>query len=384
LLSIDDYHQVAKKKLPKMVYDYYRSGADDEITLNENENAYRRIKLKPSVFVDVSIHETDENSCKTHVLHGKSEISFPVIIAPTAMQRMATDLGEKATARAAVRANTIMILSTLATTKLEDVAIEHKKALTEHPGSISQLWYQLYILKDREFTKNLVQRAEQSGYKAIVVTVDAPRLGNREADRRNTFRLPENMQMENLLDPLKEVKNTDTKVSALNDYFVRQVDASLTWKDITWLRSITKLPIIVKGIIKKEDALLAIRANVDGIVVSNHGARQLDTTISTIESLPEIVQAVRSIDKNIEIYIDGGIRRGTDVLKALAFGANAVFVGRPIIWGLTVNGEEGVLNVLNILKKEFKLAMMLCGCPTLDDVNESILAINNKHTISKL
>ncbi|CAF2333212.1 unnamed protein product [Rotaria sp. Silwood2] len=372
LLNIEDYHQVAKEKLSKMAYDYYRSGADDELTLKDNIDAYRRIKLRPRVFVDVSHHDINPNSCSVTLLNGQTTCSLPILIAPTAMHRLADDRGELSTARAAVRANTVMILSSLSTTRIEDVAHEHQQALKEHPTSTSQLWFQLYILKDREFTKRLVHRAEKAGFRALVVTVDACHFGNREADHRNGFRLPENMQLENLYDgDLKHAQGDH--VSALSDFIARNLDATLTWSDIKWLREISRLPIIVKGIMTREDAQLAVQADVDGIVVSNHGARQVDTTLSTIEVLPEIVTAVREIrtKKKIDIYIDGGIRRGTDVLKAIALGADAVLIGRPVLWGLAAGGCQGVVDIFEILKREFKLAVMLCGCTSLPNNGKS-------------
>ncbi|CAF0843223.1 unnamed protein product [Rotaria sordida] len=372
LLNIEDYHQAAKEKLSKMTYDYYRSGADDELTLQDNINAYRRIKLRPRVFVDVSHHGTNSDTCSVTLLNGQTTCSLPILIAPTAMHRLADDRGELSTARAAVRANTVMILSSLSTTRLEDVAHEHQQALKEYPTSKSQLWFQLYIVKDREFTKRLVHRAEKAGFRALVLTVDACRFGNREADHRNGFRLPENMQLENLYDgDLKHAQSDH--VSALNDFIARNLDASLTWSDIKWLRQITRLPIIVKGIMTSEDAQLAVQADVDGIIVSNHGARQVDTTLSTIEALPEVVAIVRGMQtkKKIDIYIDGGVRRGTDVLKAIALGADAVLIGRPVLWGLAVGGCQGVVDVFEVLKREFKLAVMLCGCASLPNNGKS-------------
>ncbi|CAF0759829.1 unnamed protein product [Rotaria sordida] len=372
LLNIEDYHQAAKEKLSKMTYDYYRSGADDELTLQDNINAYRRIKLRPRVFVDVSHHGTNSDTCSVTLLNGQTTCSLPILIAPTAMHRLADDRGELSTARAAVRANTVMILSSLSTTRLEDVAHEHQQALKECPTSKSQLWFQLYIVKDREFTKRLVHRAEKAGFRALVLTVDACRFGNREADHRNGFRLPENMQLENLYDgDLKHAQSDH--VSALNDFIARNLDASLTWSDIKWLRQITRLPIIVKGIMTSEDAQLAVQADVDGIIVSNHGARQVDTTLSTIEALPEVVAIVRGMQtkKKIDIYIDGGVRRGTDVLKAIALGADAVLIGRPVLWGLAVGGCQGVVDVFEVLKREFKLAVMLCGCASLPNNGKS-------------
>ncbi len=382
MLNIEDFHQVAKGKLTKMAYDYYRSGADDELTLQENINAYRRVKLRPRMFVDVSHHGVDSNSLGVTLLNGQTKCSFPVLIAPTAMHRMADDQGERSTARAAVQANTVMILSTLSTTRIEDVAEEHRQALKEFPSSTSQLWFQLYILKDRPFTTKMIERAEKAGCRALVLTVDACRFGNREVDHRNGFRLPANMQLENLYDAgLKQAEGEHA--SALNDYIARNLDASLTWKDIQWLRSVSRLPIIVKGIMTGEDARLAVQAGVNGMVVSNHGARQVDTTLSTIEALPEVVAAVRSMrtEKKIDIYIDGGVRRGTDVLKAIALGADAVLVGRPILWGLATNGCQGVVDVLEVLRREFKLALMLCGCATLpnrDERERSSLVISPK------
>ncbi|CAF3589676.1 unnamed protein product [Rotaria sordida] len=372
LLNIEDYHQAAKEKLSKMTYDYYRSGADDELTLQDNINAYQRIKLRPRVFVDVSHHGTNSDTCSVTLLNGQTTCSLPILIAPTAMHRLADDRGELSTARAAVRANTVMILSSLSTTRLEDVAHEHQQALKECPTSKSQLWFQLYIVKDREFTKRLVHRAEKAGFRALVLTVDACRFGNREADHRNGFRLPENMQLENLYDgDLKHAQSDH--VSALNDFIARNLDASLTWSDIKWLRQITRLPIIVKGIMTSEDTQLAVEADVDGIIVSNHGARQVDTTLSTIEALPEVVAIVRGMQtkKKIDIYIDGGVRRGTDVLKAIALGADAVLIGRPVLWGLAVGGCQGVVDVFEVLKREFKLAVMLCGCASLPNNGKS-------------
>jgi isopentenyl diphosphate isomerase/L-lactate dehydrogenase-like FMN-dependent dehydrogenase len=371
LLNIEDYHQAAKRKLSKMAYDYYQTGADDELTLHENTAAFRRIKLRPSVLVDVSHHDKDSNSCSVRLLNGQTTCSFPVLIAPTAKQRLADDRGELSTARAAVRANTVMIVSMFATRSLEEVAYEHQRSLAEYPTSTSQLWFQLYVVNDRQLSAQLAQRAEQAGYRAIVLTVDACRDGNREADFRNRCKLPEHMKFENFYDSdLGLTTVPSDQISTSNKPISLAVDTSITWPIITWLRQITKLPIIVKGIMTSEDARLAVKAGVDGIVVSNHGGRELDTTQSTIEVLPEIVAAVSeenniTNNKLIDIYIDGGIRRGTDILKALALGAKAVLVGRPILWGLAVNGCEGVVDILEIFRREFKLAMILCGCTTM-------------------
>ncbi|KAL0479558.1 (S)-2-hydroxy-acid oxidase [Acrasis kona] len=349
LLNVQDYHNQARATLTRNAYDYYASGADDQLTLAENQNYYAKIKLLPKVFIDVSNINT-----KVSLFNNTQSIDFPVIIAPTAMQRMAHADGELATARAAASLKTIMCTSTLSTTKLEEIINQPEVADT------GCMWYQLYILKDRDFTKTLVQRAEASGFKALVVTVDAPRLGNRESDHRNKFSLPDGLSLANLMDDLKKNGEGQT-TSALNHYFKNQIDASLTWDDLDWLRGITSLPIIAKGVITPEDAIKAHEKGCAGIVVSNHGARQLDTAISTIEALPAISHALKSINSTCDIFVDGGIRRGTDILKALCLGAKAVLVGRPVLWGLAVNGEQGVKEVLTILKKEFELACMLCG-----------------------
>jgi isopentenyl diphosphate isomerase/L-lactate dehydrogenase-like FMN-dependent dehydrogenase len=364
LITIEEYHNKAQKLLPKMHYDYYRSGADSMVTLESNQQEFRNLKLRPRMLIDVSNVDTSVVVCDKHTDY-KTKIDFPVMIAPTAMHKLANNEGEKATARAAATANTIFCLSSLSTTSVEDVA-----SCVQSPK-----WFQLYILKDRKFTERLVKKAEKAGYRALLVTVDAPKLGNRIADHHNKFHLPEGMQLVNLLNELQEIKQSSEKVSALNVYFKDQIDASLTWKDIAWLRSITKLPIMVKGVITAEDAILAVENNVDGIIVSNHGARQVDTTISTIEALPEVAQAVKSLgaQDRVEVYLDGGVTKGTDVLKALALGAKAVFIGRTALWGLAVGGEQGVVNVLNILKAEFTLAMQLCGCPNIQSITPALI-----------
>lgn len=360
LFNIEDYHEQAKKFLPKMVYDYYKSGADDEITLNENRKDYTKIKLIPRVLIDV-------NNLNTAITVLGQKISFPIIVAPTAMQKMATPEGEISTARATNKMKTLMVLSTSSTTSMEDVSKEMTSGL---------LWYQLYVTKDRSLTLNMIQRAEKSGYKAICITVDAPILGNRESDHRNQFKLPAHLTMPNVqrTDGMEDTKSG----SGLNIFFSTQFDKSLNWTDIDWIKKQTKLPIVLKGIVSYEDTKLAIQHKVDAIVVSNHGGRQLDTCISTIQALPMVVQAAKDCNSKIEIYVDGGIRRGTDVLKAIALGARAVLIGRPVLWGLSVNGEQGVENVLKLLQKEFESAMSLCGCQSLSDINSSLIYKKSK------
>jgi 4-hydroxymandelate oxidase len=352
-INLLELEQLAKQTLPQSAFDYYVSGANDEITLRENREAYNRIFLNPKMLVDVS-----QRKMETSVLG--TTISMPIMVAPMAFQCMAHPEGELATARAAGLAGTVMTLSTLATSSIEEVT----------GVATGPVWFQLYVYKDRGITKSLVQRAEAAGCKAIVFTVDSPMLGRRERDVRNRFHLPSNLSLKNLMDVALAELPTDVADSGLAAYIASLYDTALTWKDVEWLRSITKLPILVKGIMRPDDALKAIDHGAAGIVVSNHGARQLDTVPATISVLPRIVDAVEG---RVEIIVDGGIRRGTDVLKALAFGARAVFVGRPLIWGLALNGQDGVGTVLELLRNELDLAMALSGCPDVQQIPRDII-----------
>lgn len=256
------------------------------------------------------------------------------------------------------------MLSSLSTTSLEDVAA----------CGPDKRWFQLYIAKDRSITQRMIQRAEKSGYKALVVTVDTPILGVRERDIRNGFHLPPPLQLANF-DGLADValsksERSDEVMSNLQAFFYQNLDPSITWKDVAWIATQTKLPILLKGIMSPEDAVLAVESGAAGIIVSNHGARQLDTVPATISVLPGIIAAVKD---RVPVFVDGGIRRGTDVLKALAMGAKAVFLGRPILWGLSVNGEQGVYDVLTLLKTELQQAMTLAGIRNLSEINKSLL-----------
>jgi len=353
--NLFEYEKAAAEKLTKNAYDYYSSGAHDEITLKENREAYNRIKIHYRVLVDVSKRDTS-----TSVLN--QNISFPVIVAPTAFHKMAHEEGECATARAALKAGTIMCLSTLSNSKVEDVCLHCD----------SNAWFQLYVFRDRAVTEKLVRRVEAAGCKALVVTVDAPLLGTRERDVKNKFQLPQGLSIINLMPDNKEELPGNKPDSGLSLYFNEMLDHSLTWKDIEWLSSITKLPIVLKGIVRPDDALRSIDCGAKAIVVSNHGGRQLDTSPATIDVLPSISKAV---DGKIDIMLDGGIRRGTDIIKAIALGAKAVLVGRPVLWGLTYNGSDGVCNVLSMLKKEFDLAMALSGCASVADITPDLVSI---------
>jgi len=369
---LQDIEEIAIKSLPRNALDYYRSGANHMSTLKENKTAFQKYKIMPRMMIDVSIR-----NLKTKVL-GQT-ISMPIGISPTAMQKMAHPDGECASAKAAEEAGIVFILSTISTSSIEEVAAAAPKALK---------WFQLYIYKDRKVTANLVRRAEKAGFSAIVLTVDAPYFGRRLADIKNKFKLPPHLKMANFVglgDAETQVnrseKGGEKSGSGINDYVTSLFDQALTWKDISWLKSITNLPIIVKGVLHPEDAVIAMKYGVQGIMVSNHGARQLDGVEATIDALPAIVEVVKKINPNVEVYLDGGVREGTDVLKALALGAKLVCIGRPVLWGLTLNGQKGVKLTLDMLKKELDLAMALSGCTDVNDIDRNLLKINCKSNL---
>ncbi|NXY41885.1 HAOX2 oxidase, partial [Ceuthmochares aereus] len=329
MVCLSDFEAYAKKHLPKIAWDFFAAGADDCITRDENILAYKRIHFRPRMLRDVSMMDI-----KTK-LQG-TEISFPVGIAPTGFHQLAWPDGEKSTARAAKAMNICYIASTYSTCTLEEIS-------TAAPGGLR--WFQLYIHRNRAISQQLVQQAEALGFQGLVLTVDLPYTGKRRDDIRNGFRLPPHMKLKNLEGAFEVCK-------------MSLLDPSVSWNDIYWLRSLTHLPIIIKGILTKEDAELAVRHGVQGIIVSNHGGRQLDGGPTTIDALVEVVEAVQD---RVEVYLDGGIRKGSDILKALALGAKCVFIGRPALWGLAYKGEEGLQDVLRILQDEFRLSMALAG-----------------------
>ncbi|KAK1200150.1 HAOX2 oxidase, partial [Pygoscelis papua] len=329
MVCLSDFEAYAKKYLPKIAWDFFAAGADDCSTRDENILAYKRIRFRPRMLRDVSVMDI-----RTKLLG--TEISFPVGIAPTGFHQLAWPDGEKSTARAAKAMNTCYIASTYSTCTLEDIS-------AAAPGGLR--WFQLYIHRNRVVSQQLVQRAEALGFQGLVLTADLPYTGKRRDDVRNGFRLPPHMTLKNLEGAFEVCK-------------MSLLDPSVTWNDIYWLRSLTHLPIVIKGILTKEDAELAVRHGVQGIIVSNHGGRQLDGGPATIDALVEVVEAVQG---RVEVYLDGGIRKGSDVLKALALGAKCVFIGRPALWGLAYKGEEGLQDVLRILQDEFRLSMALAG-----------------------
>jgi isopentenyl diphosphate isomerase/L-lactate dehydrogenase-like FMN-dependent dehydrogenase len=251
-------------------------------------------------------------------------------------------------------------LSTMSSVSLEEVA----------QAATAPLWFQLYVYKDREITRSLVERAVAAGYQALAVTIDTPLLGKREADVRNQFTLPEHVKLANFSGATVEHLPTQSNESGLQAYIASLWDSSLSWADIDWLVSISKIPVLVKGVLRGDDAQIALEHGVQGIIVSNHGGRQLDTALATIEALPEVIEAVNG---QVDVLMDGGVRRGTDVLKALALGAKGVFVGRPILWGLGYDGEAGVRKVLSILHEEFDLAMVLSGSRSIAEITRDLV-----------
>ncbi|NXW41491.1 HAOX2 oxidase, partial [Nyctiprogne leucopyga] len=341
MVCLSDFEAYAKKYLPKIAWDFFAAGADDCSTRDENILAYKRIHFRPRMLRDVSMMDI-----RTKLLG--TEISFPVGIAPTGFHQLAWPDGEKSTARAARAMNTCYIASTYSTCTLEEIS-------AAAPGGFQ--WFQLYIHRNRAVSQSLVQRAEALGFQGLVLTADLPYTGKRRDDIRNGFRLPPHMKLKNLEGAFEVCK-------------MSLLDPSVTWNDIYWLRSLTHLPIIIKGILTKEDAELAVRHGVQGIIVSNHGGRQLDGGPATIDALVEVVEAVQG---RVEIYLDGGIRKGSDVLKALALGARCVFIGRPALWGLAYKGEEGLQDVLRILQDEFRLSMALAGCASVSEIGRHLV-----------
>ncbi|MDZ4672724.1 MAG: alpha-hydroxy acid oxidase [Phototrophicales bacterium] len=353
--NLFDFEPLAREKMHHDHFEYYVGGANDEITLRENRESFDRLLLRPRMLRDSS-----QRDLSVTVLGQKLDVPF--MVAPMALAKLAHPQGESAVARAAKQRGVGVVLSTISTVSLEDIA-----DIRPNP-----LWFQLYVYKDREITRDLVQRAEASGYGALVVTADTPYLGRRERDVRNILQIPEEYTSVNLRpsDANRAVPTRSDK--ALTHVIARFYDDSLKWTDMEWLASITNMPVVVKGIMRGDDAQLAVEHGLKGVVVSNHGGRQLDTTIATLTALPDVVAGV---DGKADVLLDGGVRRGTDILKALALGAKAVLVGRPIYFALAANGESGVLHAFDLLRDEFDLAMALCGVQRADSVPRDILAI---------
>jgi isopentenyl diphosphate isomerase/L-lactate dehydrogenase-like FMN-dependent dehydrogenase len=335
-LNVWDYERIFEETLDAGAFGYFTGGADDEVTLRDNVAAFRRWRLRPRMLVDVSA-----SSIETTVLG--TPVSMPLLVAPTAFQRMAHPDGEPATARAAAAAGTVMTVSTIATTSPAEIA-------AAAPGA--PRWFQLYWFKDEGVTRALVEQAIDADFRAIVLTIDSPgTAGRRERDMRTGFAVDAPI-------PAFEAATGRPSGATPAEVFAL-VESCLTWRDLERLRAMSDLPVLVKGLLTREDARLAADAGIDGIVVSNHAGRQLDTVLAGIDALPEVVDEVGG---EVEVFVDGGVRRGTDVVKALALGARAALIGRPVLWGLAAGGEAGVADVLEIFRREIALDMQLLGC----------------------
>jgi isopentenyl diphosphate isomerase/L-lactate dehydrogenase-like FMN-dependent dehydrogenase len=346
LINCRDWERAARDVLDPGVYGYYAGGAGDEHTLRDNRRAFRRRRLRPRMLVDVSSVTTEAS-----VLG--APVSLPVLVAPTALHKLANPEGERATARAAARAGTVMCLSTIATATPTEVA----EAAPE-----GRRWFQVYVFRDRGVTRSFVAEAEAHGYEALVLTVDAPLFGHRERDLRTGFEVPPEYAVPSFSAAV------GGPVAATAAEIAEQFDPTLSWRDVEQLSAESSVPLLVKGVLTAEDAVLAREHGAAGVVVSNHGGRQVDGVPASLDALPEVVEAVGD---ELEVLVDGGVRRGTDVVVALALGARAVLVGRPVLWGLAVAGEEGAFRVLRLLRAELERALALCGCPSPADVTSA-------------
>jgi 4-hydroxymandelate oxidase len=340
-LNVSEYERLAEERLDPGAFGYFAGGAGDEWTLHENVAAFNRWVLRPRMLVDVGTVTT-----RTTVLD--ADVSMPLLVAPTAFQRFAHPEGEAATARGAAAAGTVFCLSTLSSLSPAEVAAAAPEG--KH-------WFQLYWSRDRGFTSELVTAAAEAGFSAILLTVDLPVAGRRERDLRAAFEIPADLPLPNLSRHLGG--------GNFHDALGEVVDRTITWHDLEWLASLTDLPIVVKGILTSEDARLACQHGVAGVVVSNHGGRQLDGVAASLDALPEVAETCAD---QVTVLLDGGVRRGSDVVKAIALGAGAVLVGRAALWGLAVDGEEGVRRVLELLREEVALALTLLGCASPEAV----------------
>jgi isopentenyl diphosphate isomerase/L-lactate dehydrogenase-like FMN-dependent dehydrogenase len=343
-VNVDDFAEAARGRLEPAVYGYFAGGAGDEHTLRANAAAFGRWQLRPRVLVDVG-----SVSAATTVLG--QEVALPILVAPTALQRLLDPEGELATARAAASAGTVMSLSNYS-------SVTPAELTAAAPGAAQ--WFQLYWSRDRGFTQELVEAVVEAGFAALMLTVDFPVAGRRERDVRARFAIPDDLPLPNISEPIRR----DDPHGALGAL----VDDTLTWRDLEWLRSACPLPLVLKGILTAEDAILAVEHGAAAVVVSNHGGRQLDGVPATLDVLPEVVEAV---GERIEVLFDGGIRRGVDVLKALALGARATLSGRAVLWGLAAAGEAGAAEVLALLRAEIELGLKLLGCPSPAEVTRS-------------
>lgn len=349
-VNLHEYEPLARAKLSPMAYDYLAQGSGDELTLRWNRERWDAVRLHPRVLVDVGSIETglDLLGCA---------LEFPILLAPTGFQRLFHPEGELATVRGAHRAGALTCASTAATTTIEEVG-----AAARGP-----LWFQLYVQRDRGFTRELIQRAERAGARAIVLTVDTPVLGARDRDHRNQLALPPGLELANLKALASHASEPHTFSHRTDNPFL---DPTLSWDTIEWVRECAGVPVVVKGVLSPEDARRAVARGAAAVIVSNHGGRNLDTVPATVDALPRVVDAIA---ETAPVLVDGGIRRGIDVFKALALGARAVLIGRPYLWALAVDGEAGVARAIELLRGELVMAMALCGTPRLADITRAAL-----------
>jgi isopentenyl diphosphate isomerase/L-lactate dehydrogenase-like FMN-dependent dehydrogenase len=343
LLCVADFERLAEERVPENVWCYFAGGADDEVTLRANVAAFGRWRFRPRMLTGV-----DDPSTAIELFG--TRVSMPILVAPTAMHGLLTPDGELATARAAAAVGTVACISTITTRT-------HEEIRDAAPGA--PRWQQLYILSDRGRTEAMLAESAAVGYSAVVLTIDTPAWGRRERDLRGGFAVPPEL-------PLPYVANDDESRATGIAYV--PVDHALTWSDIEWTAERAKLPVLVKGVLTREDALLAVEHGAAGVIVSNHGGRQLDGVAASCDALPEVVDAVAG---RVPVLLDGGVRRGGDALKALALGAKAVLVGRPVLYGLAVDGEAGARQVLELLREEVRRGLALLGCPAPDAVSRA-------------
>jgi 4-hydroxymandelate oxidase len=349
MINLADFEEAAAQRLSVSAYDYYRGGARDEIALARNRAAFADYSLAYKVLAGVG-----DIDLRTQVLG--MPIAMPLMAAPTAFHGMAHPEGEVASARGVTAEGTAFILSTLSNQPLERVVHE----------ATGPVMFQLYVYRDRGVTRELVERAHTAGARALVLTVDAPVLACREKDVRNRFTLPDGLRLANLTG----VGNDSLAGQGLREYVYRQLDPGLSWKDLEWLVEISPLPVVVKGVVRPDDALRAAERGAQAVVVSNHGGRQLDHAPASLRCVPAIR---RALPPNVEVWMDGGVRRGSEVLIACCLGASAVLVGRPILWGLACDGEAGVRQVLQTLRAELEEAMVLVGCSSVAELDRSLI-----------
>lgn len=354
-MAVEDYEAIAKAKLPKQIYFYYRKGSGREYLLQQNRLAWNQYRLRPKIFRDITTRD------KNYSFFG-TNLSMPLGISPMAMQRLAHPDGELAMARAAEKSGIIYTLSTFGTSSIEEVA-------AAAPNCVK--FFQMYITKDRDFVKLCIRRAEHAGFKGIVVTADGIVCGHLATDDSNNFPVESHIQFAHFEDIRIDECGFGAAIRRVHN---EKLETNLSWNDLRWVVSLTSLPIFVKGVLTKEDAINVEACGATGVIVSNHGSRHSDGVSTTVEALPEIVEAVGG---KIKIIVDSGVTHGNDVMKALALGADMVFIGRPVIWGLAAYGEDGVVSVVDSVRQELDNAMALCGCSSLENISRDMVVNAN-------